>query len=113
MAGRALHRPTSGYCRARQRNRPGLRPSRRLDLYSGAARCPGVLLAPLKNLKPRGARVISRGFHHMDGFKYRIAMARKFLPDFGVAGYCGFGRVPPAELPAVLKEHLQAIKAAG
>jgi hypothetical protein len=33
------------------------------------------------------------------------------LPDFGVAGYCGFGRVPPAELPTVLKEHQQAIAA--
>jgi len=54
--------------------------------------------APLKNLKPRGARVYLGVVHHMDGFKDRMAMARKFLPDFGVAGYCGFGRVPPAEL---------------
>jgi hypothetical protein len=68
--------------------------------------------APLKSLKPRGARVYLGVVHHMDGFKDRIAMARKFLPDFGVAGYCGFGRVPPAELPGVLKEHQQAIAAA-
>ncbi len=65
--------------------------------------------APLKNLKPRGARVYLGVVHHMDGFKERIAMARKFLPDFGVAGYCGFGRVPPKDLPSVLKEHQQAI----
>ncbi|AMN41384.1 hypothetical protein [Rhodoplanes sp. Z2-YC6860] len=68
--------------------------------------------APLKNLKPRGARVYLGVVHHMDGFKERIAMARKFLPDFGVAGYCGFGRVPPKDLPQVLKEHQQAIAAA-
>ena len=47
----------------------------------------------------------------MDGFKERIALARKYLPDFGVAGYCGFGRVPPAECRRVLKDHQQAIEA--
>jgi hypothetical protein len=71
-----------------------------------------AFFAPLKNLKPRGARVYLGVVHHMDGFKERIAMARKFLPDFGVAGYCGFGRVPPAELPGVLREHQSAIAAA-
>ena len=49
----------------------------------------------------------------MDGFKERIALARKFLPEFGLAAYCGFGRIAPAEMPTVLGEHLQAIKAAG
>jgi hypothetical protein len=72
-----------------------------------------AFFAPLKNLKPKGARVYLGVVHHMDGFKERVAHARKFLPDFGVAGYCGFGRVPPAELPGVLKEHQQAIAAAG
>jgi len=66
--------------------------------------------APLKNLKPRGARVYLGVIHHMDGFKERIAMARKYLPEFGVGGYCGFGRVPPEQMPQVLNEHLQAIK---
>ena len=48
-----------------------------------------------------------------DGFKERVAMARKYLPDFGVAAYCGFGRIAPEHMPAVLDEHVQAIKAAG
>src|SRR5262245_41839312 len=65
--------------------------------------------APLKNLKPRGARVYLGVIHHMDGFEERIALARKYLPEFGVAGYCGFGRVPPEQMAAVLSEHLQAI----
>lgn len=69
--------------------------------------------APLKNLKPRGARVYLGVIHHMEGFKERLAQARKFLPEFGLAGYCGFGRVPPAEIPGVLDDHLQAIKVAG
>jgi len=72
-----------------------------------------AFFAPLKNLKPRGARVYLGVIHHMDGFKERLALARKYLPEFGIAGYCGFGRVPPAEIPGVLDDHLQAIKAAG
>ena len=69
--------------------------------------------APLKNLKPRDARVYLGVIHHMDGFKERIALARKYLPEFGVAGYCGFGRVPPEQMAAVLNEHIEAIKLAG
>ena len=56
--------------------------------------------APLKDLQPRGARVYLGVIHHMDGFKERIALARKFLPEFGLAAYCGFGRIPPADMPA-------------
>ena len=69
--------------------------------------------APLKDLRLRGARVYLCVVHHMEGFKERIALARKYLPEFGLAAYCGFGRIPPADMPAVLNEHLQAIKAAG
>ena len=72
-----------------------------------------AFFAPLKELRPRGARVYLGVIHHMDGFKERIALARKYLPEFGLAAYCGFGRIPPADMPAVLNEHLQAIKAAG
>ena len=35
-----------------------------------------AFFAPLKNLKPRGARVYLGVIHHMDGFKERIAHAR-------------------------------------
>jgi hypothetical protein len=68
---------------------------------------------PLQNLRPRGARVYLGVIHHMGSFKARVAAARQYLPDFGVAAYCGFGRLAPEEMPAVLDEHLQAIKAAG
>lgn len=77
---------------------------------------PGVkesFFAPLKDLRSRGARVYLGVIHHMDDFKERIALARKYLPEFGLAAYCGFGRISPAEMPSVLNEHLQAIEAAG
>ena len=72
-----------------------------------------AFFAPLANLKPRGARIYLGVVHHMDGFKERIALARKYLPEFGLGGYCGFGRIPPEDMPTVLDEHLQAIKVAG
>lgn len=72
-----------------------------------------AFLAPLAELRPRGAKVYLGVVHHMAGFEERIAAARKYLPDFGLAAYCGFGRIAPAEMPTVLGEHLQAIKYAG
>ena len=72
-----------------------------------------AFLAPLQNLKPGGARVYLGVVHHMDGFAVRIAAARKYLPQFGLAGYCGFGRIAPEQMPAVLDEHVRAIEAAG
>ena len=72
-----------------------------------------TFLAPLKDLRPAGARVYLGVVHHMDGFDQRLAAARKYLPEFGLAGYCGFGRIPPNEIPAVLDDHVRAIKAAG
>jgi hypothetical protein len=51
--------------------------------------------------------------HNMANFKARLQTARKYLPDFGLAAYCGFGRVPPSELPNVLAEHFEALTIAG
>jgi hypothetical protein len=68
-----------------------------------------AFLAPLAALKPRGARVYLGVVHHMDGFAARVAAARRFLPQFGIAGYCGFGRMPSSDMPRVLAEHLETI----
>jgi hypothetical protein len=70
-----------------------------------------AFFAPLRDLRPGKTRIYLGVIHHMDGFKERVATARKYLPDFGVAAYCGFGRMAPNEMPAVLDEHLQAIAA--
>jgi hypothetical protein len=32
------------------------------------------------------------------------------LPEFGVGGYCGFGRLSKDEMDRVLAEHLQAAR---
>jgi hypothetical protein len=40
-------------------------------------------------------------------------MARKFLPEFGLAAYCGFGRTPSEQLPQILRDHFTAVKIAG
>ena len=64
--------------------------------------------APLAGLKPQGAKIYLGLIHHMETFEQRLKIARKFLPDFGIAAYCGLGRTPPAGLGAALDEHRQA-----
>ena len=71
-----------------------------------------AFFAPLKNLEPEGARVYLGMIHHMAGFKPRLQTARKYLPNFGLGAYCGFGRLPTSELSKVLAEHLQAVEIA-
>jgi hypothetical protein len=71
-----------------------------------------TFFAPLKDLKPQGARVYLGAIHNMTRFKERIATARKYLPDFGLGAYCGFGRLPVSELPSILSDHLKAIEIA-
>jgi catechol 2,3-dioxygenase-like lactoylglutathione lyase family enzyme len=68
-----------------------------------------AFFAPLKELKPQGARVYLGAIHNMADFKARIATARKYWPDFGLGAYCGFGRVPPPELPKILADHVDAV----
>jgi hypothetical protein len=69
--------------------------------------------APLARLDTRGARVYLGAIHHMATLKARLDVARKFLPDFGLGAYCGFGRTPPAELPQILEDHLAALEIGG
>jgi hypothetical protein len=66
--------------------------------------------APLANLKPRGARVYLGVVHNMQRYARRVAAARKFIADFGVGAFCGFGRERPADLPRILSEHLTALQ---
>jgi hypothetical protein len=63
---------------------------------------------PLSNLRSGPARIYLGAIHNMEGYEKRIATARKYLPEFGVGGYCGFGRHSKAELPGVLGDHLHA-----
>ena len=69
--------------------------------------------APLAKLDLKGARPYIGMIHSMPSFAQRLAVARKFLPDFGLAAYCGFGRVPPEEMKQVMADHMAALKIAG
>jgi hypothetical protein len=72
-----------------------------------------AFFAPLKDLKPGKARIYLGVVHNMERFKERLATARKYLKSFGVGAFCGFGRMPPSDMPRVLKEHKQAVLAIG
>jgi hypothetical protein len=69
--------------------------------------------APLATLNTKGARIYLGAVHNMATLKDRVAAARKHLPDFGLAAYCGFGRTPPGDMPKVLQDHVEAVKIAG
>jgi catechol 2,3-dioxygenase-like lactoylglutathione lyase family enzyme len=68
-----------------------------------------AFFAPLRDLDPQGARVYLGAVHNMTRFKERIATARKYLPEFGLGAYCGFGREPVSALPRILNDHLEAV----
>ena len=76
-------------------------------------RADDAFYAPLKRLDARSARVYLGAIHNMATLKQRLDAARKVLPDFGLAAYCGFGRTPPAEMPRILQDHLDALRIAG
>jgi hypothetical protein len=66
--------------------------------------------APLAGLEAKGAEVYLGAIHNMATLAARLAVARKFLPRFGLAAYCGYGRTPPSEIPRILDDHLRAVK---
>jgi hypothetical protein len=72
-----------------------------------------AFFAPLEGLKMDGAKVYLGMIHNMGSFPERLAVARKYLADFGLGGYCGFGREPLAVLPRILSDHLKAAELAG
>jgi len=69
--------------------------------------------APLGGLDAKGARVYLGVIHSMATLPQRLEAARKYLPAFGLAAYCGFGRTPPGEMPRILQDHLDAVRIAG
>ena len=72
-------------------------------------KCDDAFVAPLADLKPRGARVYLGVVHNMAGYQARVAAARKYLPDFGVGAYCGLGRTSPEGVLGILREHQEAV----
>jgi hypothetical protein len=75
-------------------------------------RADDAFYAPLRDLAPRGARIYLGAIHSMDTFAQRLAIARKYLPEFGLAAYCGLGRHQRSQLADVLDDHLKAVQMA-
>jgi hypothetical protein len=46
------------------------------------------------------------------GLRRRRATASRYISDFGVAMYCGFGRQPGADGTETMREHARVVRAA-
>jgi len=71
---------------------------------------------PLADLEPGEARVYLGIILPVDGIagmKRRKATASRYLGDFGVAMYCGFGRQPGQDGMETMREHRRTAQAAG
>ena len=69
--------------------------------------------APLAGLAPGDARVYLGIVLPVDGsagLKRRHATASRYLDDFGVAMYCGFGRQPGADGDQTMREHGRSVR---
>ena len=68
---------------------------------------------PLQGLGTSSDTGIILGLIHHDdgeGDVARITAARKFLPAFGVASECGWGRTDPSRVPGLLESHRRAVE---
>jgi hypothetical protein len=69
---------------------------------------------PLADLEPLGARVflgVVLPIEGVAGLRRRAATADRYLDDFGVAMYCGFGRQPGQDGTETMREHAAAVRA--
>jgi len=70
---------------------------------------------PLVDLEPGDARVflgIVLPIDGVAGLRRRQATASRYLADFGVAMYCGFGRQPGADGTETMREHAHVVRTA-
>jgi hypothetical protein len=67
-----------------------------LDSHAGADQSPRRrFFAPLRDLQKVATRIYLGLLHYQDGVEgtlARVTVARRFLPDFGIATECGLGR---------------------
>jgi hypothetical protein len=69
---------------------------------------------PLTDLEPGDARVFLGIVLPLDGvagLRRRMTTASRYISDFGVAMYCGFGRQPGQDGTATMREHAQVVRA--
>jgi hypothetical protein len=101
--------PDLGLC-VRMSNEAKRRTGRRLDyVHMPVVRHPDeAFFAPLEDLDVGETYVYLGLVHHtdgVDGFRRRLELARRYRAEFGIGSVCGYGRVPPGELPRVLEVH--------
>ena len=68
---------------------------------------------PLVDLEPKGARVFLGLAQQLDGelgLRMRAETASRYVDDFGLANYCGFGRQPGGDGEQTLREHARAVR---
>jgi len=67
--------------------------------------------SPLSHLKLNPKTMLFLGLVHdsdgVEGTRKRIAVASKYVRDFGIAAECGFGRRPPETIPNLLRVHAE------
>ena len=66
---------------------------------------------PLRDLRIGSCHVYLGLVHYEDGLggaQERIATAQRYLPTFGVAAECGFGRMDPPDVETLLTAHAEA-----
>jgi hypothetical protein len=71
---------------------------------------------PLRSLKVSSDTRIFLGLVFQgdpDGDQVRIAVAKEYLADFGVATECGWGRTDPENVPGLLASHRKAAETLG
>jgi hypothetical protein len=69
---------------------------------------------PLADLEPGPARVflgIVLPIDGVSGLRRRHATALRYLDDFGVAMYCGFGRQPGRDGMETMRDHRAVVRA--
>jgi hypothetical protein len=74
-----------------------------------------AFFAPLTGLHTPGTRIflgIVLPLDGEEGLRRRHATASRFLHDFGVAMYCGFGRQPGQDPAETLREHAAVVRGA-
>ncbi|PKB67018.1 MAG: hypothetical protein BZY81_05600 [SAR202 cluster bacterium Io17-Chloro-G4] len=68
---------------------------------------------PLQELKAASDTEIYLGLIHFDdqaGDAQRMATAKQFIPSFGVATECGWGRTDPTRVESLLQSHAVAVR---
>jgi hypothetical protein len=73
----------------------------------------GRFFEPLRGLRASDTRVflgIVLPIDGVDGLSRRHATASRYLDDFGVAMYCGFGRQPGEDGMETLREHRRVVE---